>query len=208
MEKRKSSGPRAKPSGFVAFDEQKPEQTEKSVQKAALNENGAGAGVVGGSGGLAVGAVQASDVGAGRPVTVTEAAQHGVGDVMVREVLGFPVEHFPRLPVATTLHGKTKGGAAFVVTTSRAAYSAARDRGEPVFVGGELLAIAAAAQNDRMFAKHFEDAVARKKKTPDWRVTNALALGAEFVATVPLTWDFARVFARLDARLVKVEVHA
>jgi len=128
--------------------------------------------------------------------------------VAVREVLGFPVAFFSKLPLATTLHGVTSRGVSFRVTTSKAAYAQARDERVPVFVGGELLALASAAQNDRMFEGDFERIVERKSKAGEWRLTDGHAFAGMCGEREALDGVFGAMFARLGATLLRVEVHA
>lgn len=125
--------------------------------------------------------------------------------VDVNEVLMLGVEHFPKLPLASTVHAETRDGIPFVFTCSRAGYAEARARKEPAFVGGELLALALAAQHERMHAGSFAEAIRRKQKSAEWRVTPEYAIGP--VTTLALSLTFADFFARFGVRMMRVEVN-
>ncbi len=126
------------------------------------------------------------------------------GLVAVAEVRAFEIAHLVRLG-AISLHCAFEG-ARFLITTSRDAYARAREKNIPTFVGGELLAIAHAAQNDRMFAIHFRDVLRRKTENDSWRLTPRQALGIIFDAE-PLTWSAGQVLDRVGAQLERVESH-
>jgi len=137
----------------------------------------------------------------------TSPPQPRESSVAVREVLGFEVGLFSRLPAATSLRCAA-GDVEFVITTSKAAYVAAREAGVPVFVGGELLALAHAAHNDRMWPADMRAALQRKRASNAWRLTPAHAFAGMPIANAdPLAHaTFGDVFERLDVRLLEVEV--
>jgi hypothetical protein len=125
----------------------------------------------------------------------------------VRELLAFPVALFPKLgKPATSLHAVTASGRAFVVTSSRAEYARARERRVPVFVGGELLAFAGAARNDRMSSADFERFVERKSAAGDWRLTDEIAFAGMWGAREELKDSIERCFERIGATLLRVTV--
>ena len=119
------------------------------------------------------------------------------------------------MPVATTLVCESSAGALFHITTSRAAYEQARADGWPVFAGGELSAMAAAARNDRAWAPQLAEWLTRKATEPAWRLTMADALAgwvpphepdARGFITVPDAWTIGQVFRRLGVTLVGVHL--
>lgn len=126
-----------------------------------------------------------------------------LGERAVREVLGLEVALLPKL-ASCTLMLRCANGAAFVITTSRSAFARAKSSGVPVFVGGELIALAMGAQNDRVFPCHVEAFVARKTRNPGWRLTNGEAIGISNAE--PLTWTFAELCERIGVALEGVEV--
>lgn len=144
------------------------------------------------------------------PILREDGGKSGDGEsTWCREARGFPVALFGGLPVATTLHVEAEGGAPFVVTTSRAAYARAREGGVPAFVARELVALAHAAQNDRMQRPRFREVIVRKLKSPGFVVTPEHAfLGMPIENADALTWTIGDVFDALGCRLVKVEVAA
>ncbi len=135
---------------------------------------------------------------------LAEAQQMPIG---VREVMQFGVAHFPKLPLATTLQCKVVGFG-FWITTSKESYALALAEGVTVLVGGELLALAHAAQNDRVHVAGFLDVLVRKQKRPQWRVTPTQAFGGMPLGNAaPLRWTFEEFFKHVGAWLVDVEVH-
>jgi len=122
-------------------------------------------------------------------------------------VLRFPAKYLPKLPLGFALHCEANG-ARFVFTTSKDAYQRALEERTPVFVGGELIAVAHAAQNDRLYAEHFAEVLERKRDPlgATVRVTARELLGAINVESLePLRWTFGRVLEQIGARLVRVE---
>ena len=120
-------------------------------------------------------------------------------------VLGLPVEALPKLS-PWVLHLRFDG-VAFVLTTSRAAYEQARAANVPAFVGGELLVMAFAAQNDRYWPLQLRESIKRKQHNPAWRLTRSYAVGAVFGLDA-LKWTLGEMLERLECTLVSAEVNA
>jgi hypothetical protein len=99
----------------------------------------------------------------------------------VREVLGFPARLIPELPVGTALlcrrlDGQGPLGGAVLITTSKPAYVAARAMHVPVLAGGELLALTAGVEADRVTAPAAAQWWANKVEDGAWRLTLDAAL--------------------------------
>ncbi|NIR31708.1 MAG: hypothetical protein GWN84_20825 [Gammaproteobacteria bacterium] len=109
------------------------------------------------------------------PVTPPAAA---VAPPSVLELLDLPVRLLTKLPLTTTVLCRAEGVAApIVLTTSKAAYRAARGQRWPVFVGGELVAMTLAAEHDRLFARDVVQWCERKAAAPEWRLGPEAAHG-------------------------------
>lgn len=120
------------------------------------------------------------------------------------DVASFPAALFPKAS-ATTLRVRIQGeDVAF--TTSRKGFAQAKADKLAVFVGGEFIALAHAAENDRVWPNDFRAFVKRKHRSPRWRLTPQQAFGCYINAT-PLTWTIGEVLERIGATLVDCEVH-
>jgi hypothetical protein len=125
--------------------------------------------------------------------------------VAVREVCSFPAEHIASLPGAFTLRCELDG-APLVFTSSRTAYAEAREARVPVFVLRELVALAHAAQNDRMPAHALEDVIARKRESPELVVAPAYAFGGMPIKNADaLSCTVGEALARMGVELVEVD---
>jgi len=129
----------------------------------------------------------------------------------VREVCSFPAALFPELG-PTTLHlllvAPDGSADAFIVTSSREAYKAAREASVPVFVMRELVALAHAAQNDRMPPHELLHVILHKRGAPEWILSPQAAFGGMPLANAePLSCTLGEAFDKMGARLASVEVH-
>lgn len=109
----------------------------------------------------------------------------------------------------TTLRCTTRDGRQFVVTTCRTQYGRARAEGLPVFVGGELVAMALAAAVDRAWPDQLAEWLTRKDAEPGWKLTTVDALGAPVSFELlhhAQQWTIGRVFDRLGVSLRAVEI--
>lgn len=128
----------------------------------------------------------------------------------VREVLSLPPVLLAGMPEATTLALRTLEGAAWYVTTGRNAYEALRGARElgPVLTGGELGAIAVAAELGRASSLALAEWLALKASEGAPRLDPALALGGLCDLTDPPArrWALGRVLRVCCARLERVAV--
>lgn len=146
---------------------------------------------------------------------LVERAKAVVGDRMelaVREVRSFAAVLFPELGPTTLrlalVFGSDPGDQRFIVTSSRDAYTRAREVGMPVFVMREFVALAHAAQNDRMPQHVLVGVLARKEASPSWVLSPEEAFGGMPLANAePLSCTLGDAFDAMGARLVSVEVH-
>ena len=137
-----------------------------------------------------------------------EAAEEAAASsVAVLELREFPIRWFLELPLGSRLELELEGEA-FVVATDKAAHGRALEEGVPTFAGGELLAIALAAKNDRLFGNELRDELARKRANPKHRTTPQAVLGALPVERCePLEgFTFRDLEARLRVELVDVAI--
>jgi hypothetical protein len=133
--------------------------------------------------------------------------------IAVRELLGFDPRLIagsdtePGLLAATTLVCRQANGAGeWVVTTSRAAYAAARARKVPAFVGREIEPLVLAAENERASWHVLAQWCTRKTADPAWRLEREVALGGllEHAVLPPQGWTLERVLRAYGAELVAV----
>jgi hypothetical protein len=122
-----------------------------------------------------------------------------VAGLAVREVLAFAAALLPDLPVPTTL----------VVHVPRIAepisLAAHPDCRPATFDCSEWLELVLAVENDRAFWSHFCKWCERKRSEPQWRLTEADALG-EIYNAMPRQWSVARVLGRLGVALRAVVI--
>ncbi len=142
---------------------------------------------------------------------VTVCAGESVAGLAVGEVRSFPAALFGQLgPTTLRLEGTSREGlvVTFVATSSREAYTAAREAGVCVFVMRELAALAHAAQNHRMHRHVLARILERKRKAPEWTVSHEAAFGGMgFHNAEPLSCTIGDAFDAMGVRLVSVEVH-
>lgn len=115
-----------------------------------------------------------------------------------------PAALFPKMG-ASTLRVRI-GNEEVAFTTSRKGFAQAKSEKLAVFVGGELIALAHAAQNDRVWPNDFRIFIKRKKRSPSWRLTPQQAFGC-YVNAEPLTWTIGEMLDRIGATLTQCEVH-
>jgi hypothetical protein len=122
------------------------------------------------------------------------AAPVGPPPVSVLELLVLDPRLIPSLPLPTTLVClREDDGNYAIVTTSRAAYEAARARRVPVFSGGEIESLVLAAEHDRGTPSTIIEWCARKAQEPTWRLTVRAALGPVFGSFQPQGWSLQKV---------------
>jgi hypothetical protein len=123
-----------------------------------------------------------------------------------RALLAYPMALLPQLSALTLFlsAGRSKSLVAF--TTSRKGYAAAVNAKVPCFVGGEYIAIAHAAQNDRLWASHFVAMVNKKARNPQWYLSPQEATGVVYGLS-KLSWSIGEVLDRLHAQLVGIEAY-
>jgi len=103
---------------------------------------------------------------------------HAPAALRIFELGELPARFLASLPAPWAAVGRHPTAAApIVLTTSKPAYAAARARRWPVFVGRELLALALAAQHERLVGTDLPDWCARKAQAPEWKLTPQVALG-------------------------------
>lgn len=101
---------------------------------------------------------------------------------------------------------RRQSGQLAIITTARAVYAAARDRGLPVFVGTEVEWMALAAEHDRAWPLQFESWCARKAESPGWKLEYPAAMGGVRDDAPPLGWSTLRVLNRLGLELLSVSL--
>jgi len=115
----------------------------------------------------------------------------------VQELLGFDPRLIVQLPLATTaLCSRHDGHGVLVITTSKAVYAASRAAQRPVFAGGELVAMALAAEHDRAWPSTVAAWSARKADDATWRLSAQEALAGLDLAQ-SMGWCLGRVLRRL-----------
>jgi len=127
--------------------------------------------------------------------------------IAIREILGFYPRLLADLPLsAALLCGRAHGAGHFLLTTSRVALGAAQAAQVPAFVGGEISALALAAEHERANPAALEAWCARKLAEPEWRLTPVLALDLPHEPSLfsPRGWPFGRVLRAFGAELVAV----
>lgn len=130
-----------------------------------------------------------------------------VGAIGVLEALGLPPAWFGDLPLPATLRMRTRDDVSVVATTDRAAYEAARRAGVPVFTGGELGALAVAAENGRATAETLAVWLSERADNPALRLDAAVALGGVCDAETPSRrWPLGRVLRSYGLTLESVDV--
>lgn len=136
----------------------------------------------------------------------TSAPPGGAQSLAVSEVLTLRPALLSVMPLPSTVlcaRDEDAGGGLVVLTTSRQAYEAARERRLPVFVGGEIGELALAAENDRAYPPQLAAWCARKLEDPGWRLNRAVALGAMPTAGLPLAeWTLEQVAGRVGLRVL------
>lgn len=112
----------------------------------------------------------------------------------MREVLGFEARLLVHLPAATTLVCYTaQTDRTLVVTTSRAAYVAARARGVPTMAGKEWVALVHSAEQDRVWPSDIERLIQGKLERAQHSFWDADLIGT----LEPEHWTLDRVLRRI-----------
>lgn len=112
----------------------------------------------------------------------------------MREVLGFEARLLVRLPVATTLVCYTaQTDRTIVVTTSRAAYVAARARGVPTMAGKEWAAFVRSTEQDRVWPTDVDRLIQGKLERAQHCFWDADLIGT----LEPEHWTLDRVLRRV-----------
>lgn len=144
----------------------------------------------------------------GVPPTPAEVPPTPIQSIAVREVLGLQARFTPALPLSTTLLCQrgplTADPTPLCITTSRAAYVVARERGWDVLVGGELAALVVAVEHDRAGPGELAQWCARKRADQQWRLTYEVAVGLAAEPLVTRGWSVGRVLAVLGLELLGV----
>lgn len=126
----------------------------------------------------------------------------------VREVLGYPLRLLSGLPLPSTLLCRREGAPGawqlVVLTTSRTAYVAARERGVAAFVGGEFELLALSTEHDRAPPVEVSKWLDRKVADPDWRLAGGSAIGQLAERPRSRGWTVAAVLRALDMQLLAV----
>lgn len=124
----------------------------------------------------------------------------------VREVLLLPPAWLANLPEATTLALHASGGQTWYATTGAGVYEALRGAGELVCTGGELGAMAVAAEQDRASSLALAQWLAIKRIDPSMRLDVRCVLDglADCADTPDLRWPLGRVLAVCAATLDRV----
>ncbi len=126
----------------------------------------------------------------------------------VREVLGLQARWICALPLSTTLLCRRGPLCAdptlLCITTSRAAYVLARERGWDVFVGGELVALSVAVEHERAGPGELAHWCLQKRADPQWRLTYEVAVGLVAEALQARGWTVGQVLTVLDLELMGV----
>jgi hypothetical protein len=126
----------------------------------------------------------------------------------VREVGTLPPYLLGLLPAPTTLACVARE-TRFHVTTSRGRYAALREAGELVLSGGEVGALAVAAESGRASAVWLASWLADKQANPTLRLDVETALGGVEAGLLPRTrWPLARVAMHWGFHIESVEVEA
>jgi hypothetical protein len=120
----------------------------------------------------------------------------------IRELLGFPAEHLPALPVQTRISLQGLGIAHPITWTTG---PAAERSGEIAFGGEELRAIALGVQAERLWPSDLKGFCLRKLHDPSFRVTAQLTLDGAQPEPGP-SWPLARVLRWLELELREVEL--
>ena len=128
--------------------------------------------------------------------------------VAAAELWALPVRLLVPLPLPTTALCRAEGvPAPVVLTSSKAAYTAARARRWPIFVGSELSAMALAAENDRLVPADVVGWCARKAEDGGWKVSVAGAHGLGEVMGKGLEargWTFGQLLRAAGLGLLEV----
>lgn len=99
------------------------------------------------------------------------------------------------------------GWATWVITNSREAYAQARASRVPVFVAGELKAMAVAAHHDRVGQRDLARWLERKRRDPGWRLGLRVALGDYRAEATRVPTELGEVLSAVGAELLRAEVH-
>lgn len=152
------------------------------------------------------------------PVDVTAALLEQLPEA-VREVNAYPLRHLAtlggltRVPITLVCEVVTSSrikllGQLVVMTTSQPAYTVARAKGLPIFLGRELFWLALGVEHDRIEPHHFGEWLVRKAADPQFRIDGPVAVGDITGPIDPKSWSCERVFRELGLRLVAVGVNA
>lgn len=136
------------------------------------------------------------------------AAPPAAPSLAMREVGLLPPVWLATLPEATMLDLRALDGTPWHVTTGQATYAELREAGALAFTGGELAAIAFAAENGRASSLALAGWLQAKRDEPSKRLDVAGALdGLRDVQCPPaVRWPLSRVLRVCGAELTGVSV--
>lgn len=121
----------------------------------------------------------------------------------IAELCKLRPQHLPKLEAITV--ALRFAGQRIVFTTSRTGYAHSVTRKLAAFLGGEMITLCHAAQNERVYTTQLATYAARKRSDATWRLTQAEALGG-LARAIEGTWTLGRALEHFGATIDFYEV--